>query len=88
MPVSEFFDIVRQALWTTAMIAAPILVVSLITGLTVGLLQALTSVQEMTITFVPKLGALLLTFWLTMDYMTETLIAFFQNDLIPMLGRF
>lgn len=45
-----------QMLWTTALVAAPILLASLAVGLVVGVIQAATSVNEQTLTFVPKLA--------------------------------
>ena len=53
-----FFDTLRQGLWVAVMISVPILTVALLAGVTVGLFQALTSIQEMTLTFVPKLAAI------------------------------
>ena len=61
-----FYDILRQALWIAVIISVPILTVALVTGLAVGLLQALTSIQEMTLTFVPKLVAIVVVFWMSM----------------------
>ena len=68
-----------RMLWTTALIAAPILLASLAVGLVVGLVQAATSVNEQTLTFVPKLGAIALVLvllsagmmTLLMDFSTE-----------------
>lgn len=81
-----FYDTLRQGLWVAFLVAIPILSVALITGLVVGLFQALTSVQEMTLTFVPKLGAIVVVFWLTMGFMTETIVSFFQSTLIPIIA--
>lgn len=81
-----FYDTLRQALWISVIVSIPILAVALITGLAVGLFQALTSVQEMTLTFVPKLGAIVLVFWMTMGFMSETLVSFFQNQLVPLIA--
>lgn len=81
-----FYDTLRQALWISVIVSIPILTVALITGLTVGLFQALTSVQEMTLTFVPKLGAIVIVFWMTMGFMSETLVSFFQNQLVPLIA--
>jgi flagellar biosynthetic protein FliQ len=81
-----FYDTLRQGLWVATMLSMPILSVALITGLTVGLFQALTSIQEMTLTFVPKLAAIVAVFWITMGFMTETLVSFFQNTLIPIIA--
>ncbi|SMY08234.1 flagellar biosynthetic protein FliQ [Flavimaricola marinus] len=80
-----FYDVLRQGLWTATLISMPILAVALVAGLTVGLFQALTSIQEMTLTFVPKLGAILIVFWMTMGFMTETLVSFFQTTLVPII---
>jgi flagellar biosynthetic protein FliQ len=80
-----FFDTMRQGLWVSMLISLPILSVALIAGLTVGLFQALTSIQELTLTFVPKLAAIVLVFWVSMSFMTETLVSFFQTQLIPLI---
>ncbi len=86
MSESQIFDILRQALWTAVMISAPLLTVALVAGVIVGLFQALTSVQEMTLTFVPKVGAMIIVFWATMSFMTSTLVAFFQDGIIPQIA--
>ncbi len=80
-----FYDIVRQALWVAVITSVPILAVALISGLTVGLFQALTSVQEMTLTFVPKLIAIVVVFWMSMDFMTQSLVSFFTSSVIPLV---
>ena len=80
-----FFDTLRQGLWVAVMISVPILAVALLAGVTVGLFQALTSIQEMTLTFVPKLAAIVAVFWLSMGFMTQTLVSFFQGRLIPLI---
>lgn len=80
------FDTLRQGLWIGVLIATPILTVALVGGLAVGLVQALTSVQEMTLTFVPKLLAIIAVFWVSMTFMTETLVAFFRNQIIPLIS--
>ena len=49
-----------RMLWTTALVAAPILIASLTVGVVVGLVQAATSVNEQTLTFVPKLAVIAL----------------------------
>jgi len=80
------FDALRQGLWTSVLISSPLLIVALVAGVAIGLLQALTSVQEMTLTFVPKVGAMLIVFWASMSFMTTTLVTFFQNDIIPTIA--
>jgi flagellar biosynthetic protein FliQ len=81
-----FYDTLRQGLWIAVIISIPILTVALLAGVTVGLFQALTSVQEMTLTFVPKLAAILAVFWISMGFMTETLTTFFTNSIIPLIA--
>jgi flagellar biosynthetic protein FliQ len=88
MTESAVLDILRQGLWSALIVSTPILAVALIVGLAIGLVQALTSVQEMTLTFVPKLGAILLVFWVTMSFSGHTLVQFYQDQVIPMVvGR-
>lgn len=79
-------DVLREGLWTAVTLSAPLLSVALLTGLVIGLLQALTSVQEMTLTFVPKVAAMLLVFWGTMGFMTTTLIDFFTTRIVPTIA--
>lgn len=82
----EILDVTRAALWVTVITSLPILIVALVVGVAIGLFQALTSVQELTLTFVPKLAAIGLTFWITMSFMSHTLIDFFQSELIPLVS--
>lgn len=81
-----FYDTLRQGLWTAVVASMPILSVALVTGLAIGLFQALTSVQEMTLTFVPKLVAIVVTFWMCMGFMTQTLVSYFQGTLMPLIA--
>ena len=57
---AQLLSLADRMLWTTALIAAPVLLASLVVGLVVGLIQAATSVNEQTLTFVPKLAAIAL----------------------------
>lgn len=86
MSEALFYDTLRQGLWVSFVISIPILTVALASGLVVGLFQALTSIQEMTLTFVPKLAAIVGVFWITMAFMSETLVSLFQNTLIPIIA--
>lgn len=86
LPDAVVYDTLRAAVWVAVTMSAPLLAVALIAGLVIGLLQALTSVQEMTLTFVPKVGAMLLVFWATMGFMTATLTDFFTNRIIPLIA--
>lgn len=80
-----FFDTLRQGLWIAVLISVPILTAALVTGVSIGLVQALTSIQEMTLTFVPKLAAIVLVFWVSMGFMTQTLVSFFKDQIVPLI---
>lgn len=86
MDEQALFDIMREALWVAVSISAPLLSVALVIGITVGLFQALTSVQEMTLTFVPKVGAMIVVFWVSMTFMSGSLVHFFADSIIPMIA--
>ncbi|MFT4149088.1 MAG: flagellar biosynthetic protein FliQ [Paracoccaceae bacterium] len=86
MDQAQIFDVLRQALWIAVLISAPLLAVALVMGVVIGLFQALTSVQETTLTFVPKVGAMLAVFWVSMSFMTATLVSFFTERLIPLIA--
>ena len=86
MSEALFYDTLRQGLWIAMIISLPILAVALLSGLAIGLVQALTSVQEATLTFVPKLAAIVVVFWATMGFMTETLVSYFRDTLAPIIA--
>ncbi|MCC1481569.1 flagellar biosynthetic protein FliQ [Roseibaca sp. Y0-43] len=81
-----FFDTLRQGLWISTLISAPILGAALVAGVGVGLFQALTSIQEMSLTFVPKLLAIVAVFWVSMSFMTATLTSFFHDEILPLIA--
>lgn len=80
-----FFDTLRHGLWVATLVSIPILTAALVAGVSIGLVQALTSIQEMTLTFVPKLAAIVLVFWASMGFMTQTLVSFFHDHIVPLI---
>ena len=86
MTETILFDTLRAALWVAVQMSTPLLTVGLFVGLVVGLFQALTSVQENTLTFVPKAAAMLIVFWVSMSFMTSTLLTFFTATIVPMIA--
>ncbi|HLQ17677.1 MAG TPA: flagellar biosynthetic protein FliQ [Tabrizicola sp.] len=86
MTEAMIYDLTRQALWVCVVISAPLLAVALVVGVVIGLFQALTSVQEMTLTFVPKAAVMLGVFWLSMSFMTSSLVSFFTETIIPQIA--
>jgi flagellar biosynthetic protein FliQ len=79
MEEAVFFDTMRQGLWIAVIISAPLLSVALVMGVVIGLFQALTSVQEMTLTFVPKLVAIFVTLVLAGPWMITLLTDFMRR---------
>jgi flagellar biosynthetic protein FliQ len=69
-------DIGRQALWATLLVSAPLLGVALIVGLVIGIIQAATSINEMTLSFIPKVIALGMATLLFGSWMLGTLVEF------------
>lgn len=75
----EILDIGRDAIFVLLKIAAPIMLIALIVGLVISLFQALTQIQEMTLSFVPKILAILVSMLMLMPYMMDTLIVFSEQ---------
>ena len=77
----------QDALMMTMMLAGPLLIAALGVGLLIGIFQAATQIQEMTLSFIPKLGALVVALLIGGPWMIRTLVEFTTrlfND-IPML---
>ena len=55
MDAGYFMTVAREAMWVLALVAAPILIPALVSGLILGMIQAATSINEQTLSFVPKL---------------------------------
>lgn len=69
----------RMAYWAILVTAGPVLLVALAVGLVIGILQAATSINEQTISFVPKLGVVMLTMALASGFMLTTMTDYFNN---------
>lgn len=69
----------QDVLWTAAIIAAPILGVALIIGLLISIIQVVTQIQEMTLTFVPKILAVVAVIFLFGPWMLNTLTTYAIN---------
>ncbi len=72
-------DLAVEALLVTVMVAAPILGAALGTGLIVGILQAATSIQEMTLSFIPKLGVMLLALIIFGEWQLAVMMDYFDT---------
>lgn len=79
MTAVEVTDLMRDAIWVLIKVAGPALLVSLALGLVLSLIQALTQLQEPTLTFVPKILAIFGTLILVMPFMIGTMITFMEQ---------
>ena len=71
-------EFLRMAFWQILIISGPLLAVALAIGLTIGILQAATSIQELTLTFVPKLILVVVAFGLLANFMMVQLSDYFS----------
>lgn len=69
----------REGLWTALLVGGPILGITLVVGLVISLLQAVTQVNEMTLTFVPKLIAVFVGMLIFGPWMMETMLSFSET---------
>ena len=85
---TEAIDIGRETIYVMLLIGGPIMLLALIIGLAIALFQALTSIQEMTLTFVPKILVIFVGVMLMLPYMLASLTTFSQGlfDRIVSLG--
>jgi flagellar biosynthesis protein FliQ len=81
MNSNDAIMVAREAIFVTLKLGAPAMVLALVVGLLISFLQALTQIQEMTLTFVPKVLVILLSLLLFLPFMLQTLIGF-THDLM------
>ena len=79
MDAGTVINIARQTIWVIVETAVPVLLVSMVVGLVISLFQTLTSIQEQTLTFVPKLIAILLTIMIIGSWMLNQITGFRNN---------
>ncbi|HVS77074.1 MAG TPA: flagellar biosynthesis protein FliQ [Steroidobacteraceae bacterium] len=86
MTPDTIMTIGSRALEMALALAAPLLLAALITGVVVGAFQAATSINEMTLSFIPKLIAIALTLAITGPWMLKTLVAYTRGLIISIPG--
>ncbi len=79
MDTAMVIELGRHALWTAVLVCAPLLSVALAVGLVIGIIQAATSINEMTLSFIPKLIALALALLIFGSWQLVTLIDFTRS---------
>jgi len=76
MDVTTTIDLTRQAMVICLTIGAPVLIVGMLAGLLIGFLQALTQVQDQTVSFVPKLLAMAIALAFTLPWIMQKLVSY------------
>jgi flagellar biosynthetic protein FliQ len=79
MTPAETVDIVREAIIVSLELGAPIMLLALAVGLVISLFQALTQIQEQTLTFVPKVVVIMLAMMVLLPFMLTTLSGFTER---------
>jgi flagellar biosynthetic protein FliQ len=77
----EVLDIAREAIWTIVIVGWPVMLVGLAVGIVIGLLQAVTQIQEATLVYVPKIVAIFIVLLLALPYMGSVMDGY-MNRLI------
>lgn len=73
------FSIAKKAITTALLVAGPILIVAMVVGLLISIFQAVTQIQEQTLTFVPKMVAIILVMILLGPFISKTLVQFIES---------
>lgn len=79
MSTSVVIDIAREALWLIIKCSAPLLLVSLVVGLLISIFQTITSIQEQTLTFVPKILSIFITLIICGGWIMDNIVSFMQR---------
>jgi flagellar biosynthetic protein FliQ len=79
MTGAEAIDFARESIWVLLMLAAPGMLTALVVGVAIGLLQALTQVQEMTLVFVPKILAIFLVMLIALPFAGAAMATYMDN---------
>ena len=79
MSTGDVIDIAVQAVWLILKCSAPMLISSLVVGLIISIFQTVTSIQEQTLTFVPKLLVILLVLVICGDWILNNIVTFSQD---------
>lgn len=80
-------EIGQQALLVTVLLAAPLLIAALVTGLAVGLFQAATQINEQTLSFIPKLVAMVVVLAVSAPWLLDTIVAFTRTLIVELVPR-
>ncbi len=79
MTGAEVLDVGRDAIWLTIQQSAPVLIVGLVVGVAIGLMQALTQIQEATLVFAPKIVAVFISLLIFLPLMGSLMSGFMRQ---------
>ena len=79
MTPNEAVDLVRDAILMSLIIAAPLLLIGMVVGLGIGLIQALTQIQDQTVSTVPKLVAMTIAIIICLPWLTDRMLEYSRN---------
>lgn len=82
----EFIDVFRDSVIVILLIACPVLIVAMLVGLIIAIFQALTTIQEMTLTFVPVIVAVFAAIIALLPFMMDVMVKFGQRVFDRILG--
>jgi flagellar biosynthesis protein FliQ len=83
MNATDVLEVVRESIIVTLKIGGPIMIISLVVGLVISLFQALTQIQEMTLTFVPKILAMFFAMLVALPFMGDAM----QSHMARLMAR-
>jgi flagellar biosynthetic protein FliQ len=85
--IQDIIGVANDMLWACLVLSMPTLLTALVVGVAISLMQTVTSIQEMTLTFVPKLIAVVTVVALSLPWVIEFTIAYFE-DTMAMFSSF
>lgn len=86
MNEADVVQVMSDGLWTALIASAPVMGVAVAVGLTIALFQALTSIQEMTLTFVPKVAAIIVATIMSLPFIFQSLSSLMDRMIDAILG--
>lgn len=88
MDTQFIVELARKSIYTTLLVSSPMLILALIVGLSISILQSITQIQEMTLTFIPKIIAVAIALVIFLPWMITTVVSFASQlfSIIPTLS--
>ena len=88
MDPQSAIDLGREALWTTLIVASPVLIAAIVVGLVIGLFQAMTQIQEQSLVFVPKIIVMVIVLSISLPWLISRMVQYTSTLIGGIPGRF